>query len=263
MSGNDYLNLSGNVYLITGGTQGLGEAIAGHLTDLGAAGICICGRNVEAGRRVAAELAGRGTQAHFVAADLLRVEDCRRVVEQCQEHFGRIDGLVNAAATTARGGIEDATPEVFDRMMALNVRAPFLLMQGCVKAMRSQGGGGAIVNILSISAHGGQPKLTIYCTSKGALLTMTKNLANALRGDRIRVYGLNIGWMATPGEDVVQKIEGAPADWLDAADRAAPFGRILRPLDVARLVGFMVSEGGRMATGSIIDFDQMVIGAFD
>ena len=263
MSGADYLKLTDKVYLVTGGTQGLGEAIAGHLADLGAAGICICGRNLEAGKRVARELSARGTLAHFVEADLVRVDDCRRVVEECDEHFGRIDGLVNAAATTARGGIEDATPGDFDRMMAVNVRAPFLLMQGCIKIMKREKRGGVVINILSVVAHGGQPKLTIYSTSKGALLTMTKNVANAVRRDRIRVCGLNIGWMATPGEDVVQKLEGAPEDWLDAADRAAPFGRILRPLDVARLVGFMVSDGGRMATGSIIDFDQMVIGAFD
>ncbi len=260
MSGADYLKLSDKVYLVTGGTQGLGEAIAGHLLELGAAGICICGRNLEAGKRVAA---GLGARAHFVAADLVQVEDCRRVVEECDRHFGRLDGLVNAAATTARGGIEDATPEGFDRMMALNVRAPFLLMQGCIRIMKREKRGGVVINILSVSAHGGQPNLTIYCTSKGALLTMTKNIANAVRGDRIRVNGLNIGWMATPGEDAVQKQEGAPEDWLDKADRQAPFGRILRPLDVARLVGFMVSDGGQMATGSIIDFDQMVIGAFD
>ena len=263
MSDNDYMKLSGKVYLVTGGTQGLGEAIAMHLAELGAGGICICGRNAEAGRRVEQELSGKGTRALFVEADLSKVEDCRRVVESCREHFGRVDGLVNAAATSARGGIDDATPEAFDRMMALNVRAPFLLMQGCVEQMRRQGEGGAIVNILSIVAHGGPAKLTIYSASKGALLTMTKNLAHALRHDRIRVYGLNIGWMATPGEHVVQKQEGAPDDWLEAADSQAPFGRILRPLDVARLVGFVIGRGGQMATGSIIDFDQMVIGAFD
>ena len=121
-----------------------------------------------------------------------------------------------------------------------------------------------MVNILSVSAHGGQPKLTAYCTSKGALAVLTKNAAYGLRKDRIRVNGLNIGWMATPAEHAIQAAEGAPADWLEQADARSDFGRILRPLDVARMVTFLLAEPGEMVTGSIIDFDHNVImGAFD
>lgn len=255
--------LSGRVVLVTGGTQGLGEEIALHAARLGAAGVVICGRNEDNGRRVAAALAEAGTEPLFVLANLLDVADCRRVVSVADERFGRIDGLVNSAASTARGTIEGTTVDQWDRMMALNLRAPFVLMQDCIRVMRREGRGGSIVNILSVSAHGGQPKLTAYCTSKGALAVLTKNVANAVRLDRIRVNGLNIGWMATPGEHTIQKAEGQPDNWLEIADGSVPFGRILRPADVAGLTAFLLSDDGIMMTGSIIDFDQNVIGAFD
>ena len=131
-------------YVVTGGTQGIGEAAAMGLARLGAKGIVICGRNGENGRRVTAALekAGAG-RAHFVAADLTNPEDCRRVVTECDRLFGRVDGLVNAAGVTDRGRIDDTTVELWDRIFAVNVRAPFLLMQGAIAAMRREGRGGA------------------------------------------------------------------------------------------------------------------------
>ena len=256
-------SLSEKVCIVTGGTQGLGESIALEVAKAGARGVVVCGRNEGRGREVCAELERAGTKGAYVRADLGDAEQARRVALECLERFGRVDGLVNAAASTARGTIDGTTVAEWDEMMALNVRAPFVLMQECVKAMRRQGTGGSIVNILSVSAHGGQPKLTAYSTSKGALAVLTKNVAHAVRKDRIRVNGLNIGWMTTPNEHAVQKEEGAADDWLAKADARAPFGRILRPLDVARLAVFLLGEEGAMMTGSIIDFDQNVIGAFD
>ncbi len=256
--------LGDRVLVVTGGTQGLGREIALRSAGMGARGVVFCGRDQKNGQRVAAELSAAGTEPLFVKADLRNEEDCRRVVRAADERFGRVDGLVNAAASTARGTIESTTVAEWDRMMALNLRAPFILMQDCIKIMRREKRGGSIVNILSVSARGGQPKLTAYCTSKGALLTLTRNLAYAVRADRIRVNGLNIGWMATPGEHAIQQTENAPANWLEQADAASPFGRILRPLDVARLVTFLLSDDAEMMTGSIIDFDHNIIaGSFD
>ena len=115
--------------------------------------------------------------------------------------FGRVDVLVNVAALTDRGTIISTTPpELFDRMFAVNVRAPFFLMQDAAKIMRREKIEGAMINILSMSAHGGQPFLAAYSSSKGALAILTKNAAFALMPDHIRVNGLNIGWMDTPGE---------------------------------------------------------------
>jgi NAD(P)-dependent dehydrogenase (short-subunit alcohol dehydrogenase family) len=172
--------------------------------------------------------------------------------------------LVNAAGITDRGTIFDTTPELFDRMFAVNVRAPFFLMQEAAKIMRREKIEGTMVNILSMSAHGGQPFISAYCGSKGALATLTKNAAFSLMPWRIRVNGLNIGWMNTPGEDrIVRLYHGAQDGWLEKAEKEQPFGRLLDPREVARAVAFLTSPESGLMTGSIIDFDQSVMGCYE
>jgi NAD(P)-dependent dehydrogenase (short-subunit alcohol dehydrogenase family) len=253
--------LDGKVAVVTGSTQGLGEAIARLFAAQGAAGIVLCGRNVERGQAVARSL---GVPARFVAAELGRVEDCRRVIAEADGAFGRLDVLVNAAAITDRGTILDTSPELFDAMFAVNVRAPFFLMQDAAKLMRRDGVAGAMVNIQSMSAHGGQSFISAYCASKGALATLTKNVAFALMPDRIRVNGLNIGWMDSPGEAAIQaKYHAADPDWLARAEAKQPFGRLIKPDEVARAVAYLASDESGLMTGSVIDFDQQVVGAGD
>lgn len=262
MSQNDN-HFEGQVFVVTGSTQGIGEVIAMALAKAGAAGLVICGRNEENGARVKAALEDVGAAVEFVAADLENPDDCRRVVRACDERFGRVDGLVNAAGITDRGTIEDTSLELWDRMFAINTRAPFLLMQEAIGIMKREGNGGAIVNIVTMSSHGGQPKLTAYCASKGALATLTKNVAHALRYDRIRVNGLNIGWTATPNEHRVQLAEGQGEDWLTRAEVAQPMGRLIVPEDVANITLFLLGPRSGVMTGSVIDYDQMVMGAYD
>src|SRR5260370_20351854 len=109
---------------------------------------------------------------------------------------------------------------------------------------------GSIVNIISMSSYGGQPFLSPYSTSKGALVTMTKNVANSVIKDRIRVNGLNLGWMDTPGEDAIQKrFHQAPSDWLQKAEQSQPFGRLIKPEEVARTVAFLLSDEWGLITG--------------
>ena len=256
-------NLHDKVVIVTGSTQGLGEDIARLATELGAAGLTICGRNAANGERIAAELTAAGTPTHYVRADFANVEDCRAVVRTCDERFGRIDGLVNSAAVTDRGTLDDTTMELWENTFAVNTRAPFLLMQESVRVMKREGRGGSIVNILSINVHGGQPKLVAYSASKAALAAITKNAANSLRYDRIRVSGLNVGWMYTPAEDAIQRWEGQPENWLEIADANAPFGRLLRPRDVSGIAAFLLSDAASMMTGAVFDVDQLVTGPKD
>jgi NAD(P)-dependent dehydrogenase (short-subunit alcohol dehydrogenase family) len=252
------------VAIVTGGTQGLGEAIARTLAERGAAGIVICGRNAERGEAVAREITAQGCRTEFVRADLASMDDTRAVAARADSAFGRVDALVNAAGITDRGTIFDTSPELFDRMFAVNVRAPFFLMQDAAKIMRRERIEGTMVNILSMSAHGGQPFISAYCGSKGALATLTKNAAFSLMPWRIRVNGLNIGWMNTPGEDRIMKTyHGAQDGWLDKAVKDQPFGRLLEPTEVARAVAFLASAESGMMTGSIIDFDQSVLGCWE
>ena len=253
------------VAVVTGGTQGLGAAVAALLAERGLRGLVICGRNQENGRAQAGRIQGAtGTQTVYVPADLAQVEDCRAVVRQADSQFGRVDILVNAAAITDRGTILDTSPELFDRMFAINVRAPFFLMQEAIAVMRREGIEGHIVNIGSMSAHGGQPFIAAYCASKGALATLTRNTAYALLRNRIRVNALNIGWMASEGEDRIQReFHHAGADWLEKAAATQPNGRLVDPQEVARAVAFLCSGESGLMTGSVVDYDQSIIGAYE
>ncbi len=257
-------SLSGKIAIVTGGTQGLGEAIARLFAERGAAGIVICGRNAKNGARVAEEISAAGCPTAFVKADLAKVADCRNVVREADRRFGRVDALVNAAALTDRGDIFDTTEERYNEIFDVNVRAPFFLIQETVRVMRREKIAGAIVNIQSMSAHGGQPFIAAYCASKGALATLTRNVAHALVKFRIRVNGLNIGWMSTPGEDRIMKTyHGAEEGWLDAASKTKPFGRLIDPKEVARACAYLCSSESGLMTGSNIDFDQTVVGTGD
>ena len=253
--------LSEKIIIVTGGTQGLGEAIARHLAEQGAAGLVICGRNRENGQAVAAALEAAGCPTLYVPADLSKETDCRDVVRACDDRFGRVDGLVNVAGDTTRGTLEDSSVALWDYLFALNARAPFILMQETVRIMKREKIAGSIVNIISMSCYCGETYLSPYSATKGALATLTKNAANTLSWDRIRVSGVNIGWMSTPSELAVQKALGQPDNWLELAEAKCPFGRLLRPSDPVKLVAFLLSDGAEMMTGSLIDFDQTVIGA--
>ena len=261
----EYGRLDGKIAIVTGGTQGLGATVATLFAERGATGIVICGRNAGKGEEKAAEIArSTGAKVVYVQADLEKVEDAAKVVSACDAAFGRVDAMVNAAAITDRGTILDTTPELFDRMFAVNVRAPFFLMQEAIKLMRREKTEGTIVNIGSMSAKAGQPFISAYCASKGALETLTKNTAYAVLRNRIRVNGLNIGWMASEGEDRIQReFHGAPADWLEKAAAGQPFGRLVDPAEVARACAYLSSAESGLMTGSMICFDQSIWGAYD
>jgi len=255
--------LDGKVFIVTGGTQGLGKGIALHLADCGAEGIVICGRHEENGETSAREIRDSGCSCEFVPADLTIEADCCRVVQACDQKFGRVQGLVNAAGNTGRGAIEDTTVELWDLLFAINVRAPFILTREVVRIMKREKSGGSIVNIISDTSHGGAPYIMAYSASKGALATLTKNNAHALRFDKIRVNGINMSWALTPHEDLVQKQMGMGDNWLEEAEARQPFGRILRPADVAYLAAYLLGDRSEMMTGSVIDLNQNVIGGWD
>jgi NAD(P)-dependent dehydrogenase (short-subunit alcohol dehydrogenase family) len=257
-------NFAGRIAVVTGGSQGLGETIARIFAERGAAGLVICGRNATNGERVAAEISAQGCQTHFVRANLAEVAQCRAVIAEADRRFGRVDVLVNAAALTDRGNIFDTTEDRYNEIMDVNVRAPFFLIQESVKIMKRDKIAGSIVNIQSMSAHGGQPFIAAYCVSKGALATLTRNVAHSLVKFRIRVNGLNIGWMSTPGEDRIMKLyHGAKDGWLDEAAKTRPFGRLIDPREVARACAYLASDESGLMTGSNIDFDQNVVGVGD
>lgn len=252
------------IAVITGGTQGLGAATSELFASRGAEGIIICGRSEEKGVEQVRKLERLGSRALFVKADLTVVEDCRNVLAEADRVFGRVDTLANVAGATDRGTILETSSELFDRLFAINTRAPFFLMQEVIRLFRRDKIQGTIVNISTMSSMGGQPFLSAYSASKGALDTLTRNTAYAVLRNRIRVNSLNIGWMASEGEDRTQRlIDGQPDDWLAKAAARQPNGRLIEPAEVARAIAFLASSESGLMTGAIVNFDQGIWGAYD
>ena len=138
------------------------------------------------------------------------------------------------------------------------------MSQRAIEVMRRHKIEGTIVNIGTMVAYGGAPYLLPYSSSKGALMTITRGLANAVKHDRIRINTLNIGWTNTPREHIVQtEIHSRPENWLEIASAAQPFGRLIEVDDVARAVAYMASDESGLLTGAVIDYDQTIIGTID
>ena len=256
--------IDGKIAVVTGGTQGLGAAVARTFARAGAAGIAVVGRNADNGRAVALEIQDdTGVPVQMIAADLGSIDNVTRIIPEADSRFGRVDILVNAAGLTDRGNLLNTTPELFDRMFAVNVRAPFFLMQDAVKVMEREGVEGRIVNIGSTSQHAGQPFLAPYSASKAALATLTRHSGYALMRNRIHVNQLDIGWMASDHERKIQLEESGDAEWEEKARAALPFGRLIDPDEVAKAVLWLASDDSGIMTGAVIHFDQSVWGGYD
>ena len=267
------LDVSGRIFLITGGTQGLGLECARHLKTHGASGLCLVSRSKDLGAKACQELNDDTCRCVHVCADLGDAKEAASVMSRAAEAMegvggdGYISGVVNAAATTARGNLMTETADGFDRQFAVNTRAPFLITQGFAKELDRIGsddgnnvGGtvrrqGSVVNICSVAARGGAPFVMAYSASKAALVNMVRNNAAELAPRGIRVNGINMGQCLTDNEDKVQRAQaGSSADgWIDKPDANVPLGRILRPADVAPTIVFLLSDASTMMTGGIID----------
>lgn len=249
--------LEGKALLITGGFQGVGLEIARHAQANGAARIVLAGRDRDKGEAARAAVLG----AELVFGELAEPEVPARLMAEALAG-GPLDGLVNAAGLTDRATMLDGSVELWDRLFAVNARAPYFLMAGLIAHLRARGAPGSIVNVVSMNAHCGAPDLAIYSASKGALATLTRNAANAHLAERIRVNGINMGWAATPGEQAMQaETLGKGAGWSAEAAAKMPLGRLLEAEEVARLAVYLLSELSGLQTGTLIDLEQRVVGA--
>lgn len=246
--------LAGKVAVVTGSTQGLGAAIATLYAREGAR-VVLSGRSAKNGAALQRKL---GKNALYQETDLTRVEDCRRLVDAAIRAFGGVDILVNSAVDSSRSTVDDFTPEFFDRLFALNVRAPLLLAQYAMGSLRKRKG--VIVNIGSVNSFMGEPRLLVYAATKGALQTASRNLAHTLKFDRVRVYCLNVGWMDSEGERAMMKRLGHPADFIDREGKGWPLGRILKPSEVAEVALFLASDKAAPFSGQVIELEQFPTG---
>lgn len=251
------MQLKGKTALVTGSATGIGEAIARRFAQEGAR-VMVHGRQSEqeAGRAIARSLPD---EAAFTPADLAEPAHCEALIETTLARFGRLDILVNNAAQTTRSTLETTDAALFDDILAVNVRAPLLLLRALLPHWRAQGGGVAL-NIGSVNAYCGEAGLLAYSVSKGALMTLTRNLADAHASDGIRVNQLNLGWTLTPNEYVLKMRDGLPPDWPDTLPpQTAPAGRLLRPEEIAHYALAFVSDAGGPISGTVADLGQYPI----
>jgi NAD(P)-dependent dehydrogenase (short-subunit alcohol dehydrogenase family) len=255
--------LDDRVVLVSGGTQGVGAGVARAAAREGAT-VAVTGRRREPGEKLVAALREAGAEALFVSTDVADVAQAQGSVATVVKAFGRVDCLVNAAGLTSRGTLLDTTPELFDEHIAINLRAPFFLMQAAVRDMLRRGAPGTIVNVISSSELGGQPYLAPYVAAKAGLAGLTRNAAHAHRFDRIRINGLDIGWTDTEGEDAIQRrFHDADDGWQEEAGRRLPMGKLGQVDEIADFVVFLLSDRSGVVTGSVIDWDQNVFGGLD
>ena len=238
------------VSVVTGSTGGIGEGIARRLAADGFS-VVVSGRRVGKGEEIARQITDRGGTACFLPADMADPKACLRLIEAAVDRYGRLDVLVNNAGIFPIAEIQDSTPEIWDRVYAVNVRGPFLCAQAAIPHMKSQGGG-VIVNIGSATPFLSRGDRIAYASSKGALLTMTKGLARALLPDKIRVNWVTVGWVATEGEIELRSRHapsGSGREFLDKASADAPMGRLETVEETAAGVAYLVSDAASHVTG--------------
>ena len=246
------MRLKDKVILVTGSTTGIGESMVRLFATQGAQ-VMIHGTRRDAGQKLVAEI---GERASLVIGPLKDPQVPARLIAETIHHFGRIDGLVNNAATTRRGNLENTEAQAFDRTVAINLRAPFLLIQAALPHFRKQGTG-RVLNIGSVNSYCGESNLFAYSISKGGLTTLTRNLADAHGGEGIRINQFNVGWTLTPNEFALKKSEGLPDDWPSHVSKTfAPSGRLLSPEDIAWAAVYFLSDEAPLINGAILDLEQ-------
>jgi NAD(P)-dependent dehydrogenase (short-subunit alcohol dehydrogenase family) len=252
--------LEGQVAVVTGSAQGIGAGIARKFAEHGAR-VVIHGRQTEqtTAEKTCAAVRELGSEAIAVLGDLRNETNCRNVVRQAIERFGRLDILVNNAGVVHRGNIENTSVELWDEIFETNLRAPFILCQEAVRHMKERRNG-CIINIGSVNAHFGLRKVLAYSASKGGMMVFTRNLSNYLTRYRIRVNQINPGWVLTEGEHYVESVvEGKGENWLEEALKTRPFGRMLTPEDIAQAALFFATN--ELITGAVLDYEQTPVGA--
>jgi NAD(P)-dependent dehydrogenase (short-subunit alcohol dehydrogenase family) len=245
------MRLRDKVIIVTGSTTGIGEAMARRFVAEGAR-VLIHGLERDLGETVARDL---GAAAAFHYDDLADPTASPRIADAARRAFGGIDAVVNNAAWIVRSNLATTDAALFDRCMAINLRAPLLLINAALPELRQSKG--SILNIGSINGYCGEANQLAYSISKGGLMTLTRNLSDALGPDQVRVNQLNLGWVLSPNENKLKIAEGLPADWADHPPAAfAPSGKIMTPEQIATAAVYWVGDESRPISGSVLELEQ-------
>ena len=247
------MRLENKVILVTGSCTGIGKAIARQCVTEGAR-VIIHGLEPELGEAVVAELGSENAVLHI--EDLTAPGCPDRLVALAVETFGKLDAVVNNAAMVASGNIHTTDEAFFTKILAVNTLAPFLLIQAALPHLAEKRG--AVLNIGSVNAWSGEPNLLPYSVSKGALMTMTRNLGDTLmRENGIRVNQINPGWVLTENEAQRKREHGLSEDWPSHLPKVyAPAGRILKPEEIAMAAIYWLADESGPISGQVVDLEQ-------
>jgi NAD(P)-dependent dehydrogenase (short-subunit alcohol dehydrogenase family) len=247
------MRLENKVIIITGSATGIGKAIAQRCAAEGAR-VVIHGLEADLAAAVTAEL---GADRAICHVEDLTVEGCpERLVALALSAFGRLDGIVNNAAMVLGSDLHSTDLSFFRKMLEVNTLAPFALIKAALPELRKTRG--HVLNIGSVNAYSGEPNLMAYSVSKGALMTLTRNLGDTLmRVDGVRVNQINPGWVLTENEAQRKREHGLRDDWYtDLPKVYAPAGRILRPEEIAAAAIYWLADESGPISGQVVDLEQ-------
>ena len=256
----------GKVVIVTGAAHGIGRATAIEFARHGAS-VAIADIDVEVGRQLEAELNRTGPGGLLVEADVSKAGACKRVVDETVAAFGAVDVLFNNVgiqSPTSYLNVEDTPEELWDLILAVNLKSYYLMAKYAIPEIRKRGGG-AIINTASVQGLQSQPLVPAYAASKGGVLSLTRNMALDYAKDNIRVLAVCPGAIDTKMVRTAASLEeGDPDDIIAEWGRSHPIGRIGQGVDIANVVLFLASDKASFMTGEHVNIDggYMALGAW-
>jgi NAD(P)-dependent dehydrogenase (short-subunit alcohol dehydrogenase family) len=247
------MRLKDKVIIVTGSTTGIGKAIATRCVQEGAR-VVIHGLEEEWGKEVLSALGNENAVLHI--EDISQEGAAERIVDVAIKSFGKLDAVVNNAAMVVSSNIHTTDRVFLQKVLGINTIAPFELIKAALPELSKQKG--CVLNIGSVNAWSGEPNLLAYSMSKGALMTMTRNLGDTLhRENGVRVNQINPGWVLTETEKQRKKDHGLAEDWYkDLPDVYAPAGRILWPEEIAAAAVYWLADESGPISGQVVDLEQ-------
>ena len=247
------MRLQNKVIIVTGSTTGIGKAIALRCVAEGAR-VVIHGLEQNLGDDVVKIIGKEKAALHI--EDISATGSTLRLVNKAIDAFGKIDAVVNNAALVVSSDIQTTDETFFQHVLNINTIAPFLLIQSALPHLRKTKG--CVLNIGSVNAWSGEPNLLAYSVSKGALMTMTRNLGDTLHREAgVRVNQINPGWVLTENETKRKKDHGLPTNWYTKLSKVyAPAGRILKPEEIAAAAIYWLADESGPISGQVVDLEQ-------
>jgi NAD(P)-dependent dehydrogenase (short-subunit alcohol dehydrogenase family) len=247
------MRLENKVIIVTGSTTGIGKAIAQRCVAEGAK-VVVHGLEQDLGQAVVFELGRDKALVHV--EDISNPGAPERLVELAIRGFGRLDAVVNNAAMVFSSNMQTTDLPLFRRILEVNCLAPFALIKSALSHLSKTRG--CVLNIGSVNAWSGEPNLFAYSVSKGALMTLTRNLGDTLhRENGVRVNQINPGWVLTETETVRKRAQGLPDDWYKQVPAVfAPAGRILWPKEIAAAAVYWLADESGPISGQVVDLEQ-------